>query len=99
MTDLGGNCNHLHFENFVCLIGRCGCSTVSLTKFFDSGAQIAERLVHRSYYLLIRVRFLRVLKLLTKFLDFWDFFPLIFRIVVRVFSNSYFHMRTLYFND
>ena len=98
MTDLGGNCNHLHFENFVCLIGRCG-STVSLTKFWDLGAQIAERRVHRLYYLLIRVRFLRVLKLLTKFLDFWDFFPLIFRIVVRFFSNSYFHMRTLYFND
>ena len=36
---------------------------------------------------------------LTKFLDFWDFFPLTFRIVVRFFSNSYFHMRTLYFND
>ena len=36
---------------------------------------------------------------LTKFFDFWDFFPLTFKIVVRFFSNSYFHMRTTYFND
>ena len=36
---------------------------------------------------------------ITKSLDFWEFFPQIFRIIARFFANFYFHKKTLYLND
>ena len=56
-SDLGRNSNHLQSENFICLIGRCGCSSQSSRTFCRSASRTVQRLMQQSKNLEIRVRF------------------------------------------
>ena len=56
-SDLGRNSNHLQSENFICLIGRCGCSSESSRTFCRSASRTVQRLMQQSKNLEIRVRF------------------------------------------
>ena len=56
-SDLGHNSNHLSSENFICSIGRCGCSSESSRTFCRSASRTVQRLMQQSKNLKIRVRF------------------------------------------